>query len=270
MGFRIGAQTYQWLAYAGRFGSTFSWKQVCYEAAQAGYAGLELTGGWFEELPSPDEVTKYCDTVGARIVAFTAGLGSDDDLEVARRKLEYLRTIGGSALMVGPPGSRGVAEEDRVKVLDEYIERCKRLGELCDKYEIPGAAHNHLWTVLEREEEIRRFLEVAPIGWCPDFGHAAGAGADSVALLRDYGSTITHAHLKDVIVDEKGGYVRFCELGRGNAGLDFALILHILEQQGYSRWLVVEQDQTTITPMYDQAVNRDYLAGIGYEAAIRG
>lgn len=270
MKFRIGAQTYQWLAYAAQFGSTFSWRQVCYEAGQAGYAGVELTGGWFSDLPSPEEAMEFCTSVGVRIVAFTAGLSSDEDLELCRRKLEYLKEIGGSALMVGPPGSADVPHTDRLRVLDDFIETCKRLADYCDRYGIPAGLHNHLWTVCETEEEIRHFLEAAPIGWCPDLGHAAAAGADCVALLREFGHLVVHGHLKDVILDEQRRFVRFCELGRGNAGLDFALILHVLAEQGFDRWLVVEQDQTTVTPMYDQAVNRAYLASLGYEAALRG
>lgn len=270
MALKIGVQTYQWLAYANRFGSKFSWQQVCYEGCQAGYVGVELTGGWFEELPSPQETMEFCQAIGVRIVAFTGGVATDDDLELSRRKLEFLKEIGGSALMVGPPSSRGVADEDRARVMDEFIERCKRLGEMCERYGVPAGMHNHLWTVVETEDEIRRFLDAGPIGWCPDFGHAAAAGADVMALLREYGQTIVHGHLKDAIVDEEGKFVRFCELGRGNVGLDWALILRVLEDMGYDRWLVVEQDHTTVTPMYDMAVNRDYLASIGYEAALHG
>ena len=270
MGLKIGVQTYQWLAYANKFGSTFSWKQVCYEGAQAGFVGVELTGGWFNELPSPGELMEFCESVGVKVVAFTGGIMGDEDLELSRRKLEYLREIGGSALMVGVPGSRGVAEEDRAKVRAQFIERCKKLAEYCEQYGIPAGVHNHLWTVIEREDEIREFLEAAPIGWCPDFGHAAAAGADVMALLREYGELIVHGHLKDALVDERGNFLRFCELGRGNVGLDFAVILRVLEDQGYDRWLVVEQDHTSITPMYDMAMNRDFLASLGYEAALHG
>jgi inosose dehydratase len=270
VGFKIGVQTYEWLAYAHRFGSTFSWKQVCYECCQAGFVGIELTGGWFNELPPPDELTTFCQQTGVRIVSFTGGIATDQDLELCNAKLAYLRDIGGSALMVGPPSSRDVPDDQRVKALDQFIERCKRLAELCDEFGVPAGLHNHLWTIVETEEEIRRFLDARPIGWCPDFGHAAAAHADVMGLLREYGETIVHAHLKDVILDENGDYVRFCELGRGNAGLDWAVILHALEEQGYNRWLVIEQDQCTVTPMYDMALNREFIASLGYEAALHG
>ncbi len=270
MGLKVGVQTYEWLAYANRFGSAFSWKQVCYECGQAGFVGLELTGGWFQDLPSPAEVTAFCASAGVRVIAFTGGVGSDDDLELCRAKLEFLREIGGSALMVGPPGSRGVPDDRRLAVLDEFIERCKRLSDYCERYGIPAGLHNHLWTVAETEEEIRHFLDARPIGWCPDFGHAAAAKADVMALLREYGDTIVHGHLKDTLCDEAGNYLRFCELGRGNVDLDFAVILRVLDDQGYDRWLVIEQDQCTVTPMYDMAVNRDFIASIGYEAALHG
>jgi len=270
MGFKVGVQTYEWLAYANRFGSSFTWKQVCYECGQAGFAGLELTGGWFNELPAPEELMGFCEENGVRIVAFTGGVSSDEDLELCRRKLAYLAAIGGSALMVGPPGSRDVPDDQRLKVLNTFIERCKRLSDYCDEFGIPAGLHNHLWTVAETEEEIRHFLDARPIGWCPDFGHAAAAHADVMALLREYGRTIVHGHLKDTVVDENGNYLRFCELGRGNVGLDFAVILRVLQDQGYRRWLVIEQDQCTVTPMYDMAKNREFIASLGYEAALHG
>ncbi len=270
MAFKLGVQTYQWLAYADRFGSSFTWKQVCYEAGQAAWVGVELTGGWFEELPPPDEVMAFCESVGVRIVAFTGGIATDEDFESSRRKVEYLREIGGTALMVGPPGSSGVAPQNRAKTLDDFIERAKRFNEVCEGTGVAPGLHNHLWTICESEEEIRHFLDAKAMGWCPDFGHAAAAGADSMALLREYGGTIVHGHLKDALVDESGRWMRFCELGRGNVGLDWAVILHALDEEKYGGWLVVEQDQTTVTPMYDMSMNREYLASLGYEARIRG
>ncbi len=266
---RIGSQGYQWIAYYNRFGLQINWKLVCYEAAQAGYAGVELTGYLFDQLPGPDEVAEYCQSVGVRVVAVSGGLKSEDDLEALERRLKFLKAIGASALVVGVPASRGLDEEGRAKRLGEFIELTKRLADLCSQYEIPAGVHNHLWTVVETEEELRRFLDAQTVDWCPDFGHAAAAACDVMGLLREYGDRIVHGHLKDAMVDETGQFVRFCELGRGNVGLDFPLILHVLEQQGYERWLVVEQDHTTVTPMYDQAVNRDYLASIGYEWALR-
>ena len=77
--FRIGSQAYQWIAYASRFDMQVNWKLVCYEAAQAGYAGIELTGYLVDQLPDPDEAMKYCESVGIRVVALSGGLSSEED-----------------------------------------------------------------------------------------------------------------------------------------------------------------------------------------------
>ena len=102
-------------------------------------------------------------------------------------------------------------------------------------------------TRIQTREEIERLLELVDVPLLLDSGHLLAAGDDPVACLRDWRDRIDHVHVKDVDLallraapswDEawRGGV--FCELGTGD--LDVAAFLSALD--GYSGWLVVEQD----------------------------
>jgi sugar phosphate isomerase/epimerase len=183
--------------------------------------------------------------------------------------VEVLRLTGGTVLVVGGGGG-GQPGEDEEALFAKLLEDVERMGDLGRELEFPVAFHNHMWSITERPEQIERFLEATEIGWCPDLGHISGGGGDPQALLEKYGARVVHCHLKDVVKDEEGKWVRFCELGKGNAGLDNQRCLEILAAAGFSGWACVEQDQTTVTPYTDQKWNHDYLEGLGWGEELKG
>jgi len=265
MPLKLGCQTYGWAAYAAQYGSTLSYKQVLAEVAKTGFVGVDMTGAFFEQMPEAQTVKRECDDLGLRLVCFSAGVS---DLETARRKLEFLQVTGGTALMVGGgylgPGA------DPEAVFAQLVRDCEKMHALSREMGIPAGFHNHLGCVVETPEQIERFLSETEIGWCPDIGHLASGGGNPVLLLEKWAHRVVHCHLKDSVLDERGKHVRFCELGKGNAGIDIAACLRILEAAGFSGWACVEQDNTTITPFTDQKYNHDYLEGLGYGEALKG
>ncbi len=92
--------------------------------------------------------------------------------------------------------------------------------------------HHHLGTRVQTPAEIERLLEGTDVPLLLDTGHLTAAGGDAVAGLRAWRDRINHVHLKDV----RG--TAFCELGTGEADLEGFLA----DLDGYSGWLVVEQD----------------------------
>lgn len=67
----------------------------------------------------------------------------------------------------------------------------------------PGI-HQHVGTLVESEAETRRTLDELgrdAIGFAPDSGHLAWAGADPVALATEYADRIVGVHVKDVFSD---------------------------------------------------------------------
>src|SRR5207244_10906297 len=93
----------------------------------------------------------------------------------------------------------------------------------------------------------------ALVGLCLDTGHLTYGGGDPVEALRAYNERVWHVHLKDCDADvarraradgwdyhQALSHGIFCELGRGT--VDFRSLVADLRRQGYSGWMVVEQD----------------------------
>lgn len=138
--------------------------------------------------------------------------------------------------------------------------------------------HNHVGTFVETEAEIERLLsmvdpEVLFLG--PDTGHLAWGGVDVVEFTRRHADRIKTAHLKDVtasVVDESRAqgwdygtsnkHGVWTEIGEGC--VDFATTLRLLEDAGFSGWLIVETDVTQKpTALESATICRDTLRKLG-------
>ncbi|MGW3418217.1 sugar phosphate isomerase/epimerase family protein [Streptomyces phaeochromogenes] len=116
--------------------------------------------------------------------------------------------------------------------------------------------HPHVGTWIETEQEIRTVLDAvdpALLAFGPDTGHLHWAGADPVALVRDYADRIAAVHIKDVHTAaavrntaEAGDYTAatfghhvWTEPGRGD--VDLAGLLAALPPR-FDGWYVIEVD----------------------------
>jgi inosose dehydratase len=113
--------------------------------------------------------------------------------------------------------------------------------------------HPHVDTLVETAEQVELALEHTDVPWCFDSGHLLIGGVDPAAFVREHGARIAHAHLKDVdatlaarVRDKSLSLVQatqaglFRPLGEGDARIDEVVAL--LDEAGYERWLVLEQD----------------------------
>jgi len=113
--------------------------------------------------------------------------------------------------------------------------------------------HPHVGTLVETASDVEQALAHTDVPWCFDSGHLLIGGVDPVAFVRDHGDRVAHAHLKDVdaalaahVRDKTMTLVQatqeglFRPLGDGDARIDEVVAL--LDESGYSRWLVLEQD----------------------------
>jgi inosose dehydratase len=150
------------------------------------------------------------------------------------------------------------------------VARCRARG-----YE--PTFHHETGTHVEAPWEIEKVLELTTIGLCLDTGHLLLGGGDPLRAIHDWGERINHVHLKDArravveqIVKEAAPVSEiwrrkaFCRLGDGD--LDVNRVLERL-RDGYSGWLVVEQDvlpEAGGKAAADQRSNREYLAARGF------
>ncbi|MHB8611453.1 MAG: TIM barrel protein [Candidatus Dormibacteraceae bacterium] len=268
------------------------------EVASAGYAGIDLgplgyfgygeelaeklgrhelglAGGFFE-LPFSDparmpatvrELDALFDVFDA-VSASNGGLKPRPtlaDLGSDSRRSRPGQAAGDRSLGFSSEGWKHFAEG-----VEMAVARCRERG-----YE--PTFHHETGTYVEAPWEIEKVLELTSIGLCLDTGHLLLGGGDPVTAIRDWRSRINHVHMKDArravveqIVREAAPVSEiwrrqaFCRLGEGD--LDVDGVLDVL-RDGYSGWLVVEQDvlpDSAGKPAADQRANREYLAARGF------
>jgi inosose dehydratase len=230
--------------------------------AEMGELGIEATElgalGW---LPLDGaQVRAELDRHGLRLVGgfvplvvHEAGLGPTR--EHAARAAAQLATAGAdvfvAALVADLEWSAPPALDD-----DGWKRAGEHLREIADLAAAEGlelVLHPHVGTLAESADDVEQALVHTDVRWCFDTGHLFIGGVDPAEFVRSHAERIGHVHLKDVdarLADEVRSGARplveavqaglFRPLGEGDAGVGEAVDL--LEQSGYERWLVLEQD----------------------------
>jgi inosose dehydratase len=161
----------------------------------------------------------------------------------------------------------------------QFATTLNRVGKITLTHGVKSCFHNHVGATIETREEIDRLFSLVDrnvvfIG--PDTGHLAWAGADVVQFCRDYAGSIKTMHVKDVnpAVLEEGvpagwDYRTFSDKGiwteLGEGCVDFPAIFQVLEDAGFSGWIIVETDVTQLpTPLESAVVSRNYLRRFGF------
>jgi inosose dehydratase len=234
-------------------------ERVLSEMAQLGLTATELGPlGW---LPLDGEsVRRELDRHGLRLVGgFVPLVVHADDFEStrdgAKRAAAQLATGGAevfvAALVEDLDWSAPAPLDD-----DGWKRAGERLRAIADLVasEGPGlVVHPHVGTLLETAADVERALAHTDVPWCYDTGHLLIGGVDPVDFAREHAARIGHVHLKDVdarIADElRAGALTlvqatqaglFRPLGEGDARIDD--VVAVLDESGYERWLVLEQD----------------------------
>jgi inosose dehydratase len=132
-------------------------------------------------------------------------------------------------------------------------EHLRTLADLAAEHGLELVLHPHAGTVLETARDVERALAHTDVAWCLDTGHLVIGGVDPVAFVREHGDRIGHVHFKDVdaalAARLRAGELTlmqavqaglFRPLGEGDARIDE--VVRGLDDVGYERWLVLEQD----------------------------
>jgi len=170
---------------------------------------------------------------------------------------------------------------------DRLVEHLAEIDALVAGHRLTLAIHPHVGTLIERDDAVQRLLADTQAGWCLDTGHLFIGGTDPVDFVRHNGARIVHVHLKDVDAElaarVRAGELSLVEatqlglfrpLGQGDARI--GEVLSALDQEGYERWLVLEQD-TAITgqeppvgdgPVLDVSQSIEYLTTLAPEREV--
>jgi sugar phosphate isomerase/epimerase len=188
---------------------------------------------------------------GAGITIASTGVVSLTNSEsVMRRAFECARAAGLSTMTASYP-----APPDRDTLL--LTERFVR------EYDIRLAFHNHgpedatfpspydVWRTVQPYD--------ARLGLCIDVGHAARAGADPVAAIRDCRTRLYDVHIKDSVAPV--GAKKDLPVGLGFGRIDIRGILAALLDIGYPYQVGLEDEVESPDPIPGMAQSFGYLRG---------
>jgi inosose dehydratase len=234
-------------------------ERVLAEMAALGLTATELgPQGW---LPlDGDGVRAELDRHGLRLVGgFVPVVVHERDLtatrEHANRAAAQLAAAGAdvfvAAAVMDEAWSAPIPLDD-----DGFEPAGANLREIADLVATHGlelVLHPHVGTLVETSDDVERALAHTDVRWCFDTGHLLIGGVDPASFVRDHADRIGHVHLKDVDASlaerVRSGELSlvqatqeglFQPLGEGDARIDE--VVRLLEDAGYERWLVLEQD----------------------------
>jgi len=272
--------------------------QVLAEIAQAGYAGAPAgpPGGRTAEQVLAQYARHGLKPAPGYLGAdFWRDDQRDSILERARQYAALMRELGCAELYVAAGGfdsyvtaggkSRrqlaghvGPADAMTDAEYQRFADTLNQVGAITLEAGVRSCFHNHVGSVIETREEIDRLLALldpALVFLGPDTGHLAWAGADPLALTRDYAARIKTIHVKDIdeAVRARGQAQEwdygtftangiFAELGEGS--VDFPAIFATLREVGFAGWAIAETDVTQKpTALESATISRAYLRSIG-------
>jgi inosose dehydratase len=242
-------------------------ERVFAEARDIGFTGIEL-GGKFPR--DPESLTALLARFQLTLVGgwYSASLltrSAREEIAALQSHLNLLKALN-CRVFIHAETSNAI-HGDRARPLSA-TPRLDRLGwgpfgakltEVADYVAAQGlrfAYHHHLGTVVESGEDIERFLgSTGPsVGMTVDTGHAALAGVDPMALIREHPQRVAHVHCKDVrgqvfrnIKTADGSFLHGVLDGMftvpGDGDLDFKQVMQALAAIGYSGWIIVEAEQ---------------------------
>ena len=236
-------------------------ERVLREAAALGLAAVEA--GPEGLLPQdPAEVSEVLAGYGLSLVGgFVPAVLHDADrreeeLAFVERRAEFFAVAGADVVVLA--ATTGSESYDEVAELDkgswrELFETLSSVEEICARHGLTVALHHHYGTVIERDDQLRRFLEGCDTGLCLDTGHLVIGGSDPVEIADLAEDRVSHVHLKDVDLDLARRVatreLRFKEAARrgafrplGDGDVDVGEVVGRLERSGYGGWYVLEQD----------------------------
>jgi len=268
------------------WGPSLPYTSYLEELLSAGYEGTELGPYGFMPTEAEQLAPQLTDRSLSLISAFVPlHLKKPDlDLTPVRQVGGLLSNLGAAHMVIADAlwpereAVAGRAPESGVSLDDadwgQVVQNISAVCEAAAEFGLRCVFHHHAGTYIGTPDEVKRLLELAPIGLCLDTGHYVYGGGDPVDAVRTFGQRVEYLHFKDV--DPKrlhegrrtklsflGGVSAgvFCELGQGCVRFDD--LLGELDKIGYDGWAVVEQDvdpsSATQRPLECAKASRSYL-----------
>lgn len=247
-------------------------QQAIDDISAAGYPGIQFRIEATTQF-TPQELRSLLQQHNLTFVALSSGTVSidtgDDASQIALHaaNAKFVHDCGGLYLQVLDtlkPYPRTVTPDECTrlgKLLTEIGKRTADVG-------VPLGYHNHLNTISEHPDNLRRVLDASDPKYVKlelDTAHAVAGGGDPALMIETWRHRLLFLHLKDVIDiplgSEHSKYpFKFVELGRGR--VNFPAIFGALHKIDYRGWAVVELDHVTEssrTPLESALISKAYL-----------
>jgi inosose dehydratase len=240
---------------------------VLRDAHALGFEGIEL-GGKF-----PRDPVRLGAELHAHGLALVGGWWSaallvrsvDEEIEALQSHLRLLEALGSGVFIIAEcsntvHGDRRRPLSSAPRLADRqwpaFGERLSSLARYLEDRGLRLAYHFHLGTVVERQEDLDRFIAHTDsrVGFVVDTGHAALGGIDAEGLIRRHPERVAHVHTKDVrrrvfneVMARNGSFLDGVLAGMftapGDGDLDFRGVARALADTSYGGWVVIEAEQ---------------------------
>jgi inosose dehydratase len=234
--------------------------RVLTEAAALGLKAMEQGAlGW---LPTdPQQLRSVLDSYGMSLVGGFVPLVLHDPT----RRQEMRQRADGIADTIAAAGGQHfvtalVADLDDwtrptldAEAWNTLLAGLDELDSLIADHGISQVLHPHVDTLIERADEVDRFLDGCDVALCLDTGHLTIGASDPVAIAEGHAGRIGLVHLKDINA-ATNRRLRQGELGLmsatqaglfpplGDGVVQIARVIETLTDRGYAGWYVIEQD----------------------------
>ena len=198
-------------------------------------------GGWSTNFLDPQEIPKTIADHVAYAREILEPLGCD------HWKINMGQRPPGNNLS----GMKEVLDDDQLKRLADTL---NELGRQTIAMGIRLAPHPHIWGPMERDEEVRRVMELtdpAYVWMTVDTGHIVLGGGDSVKIIDDFFPRVAEIHLKDTFAKYRGNKatperakhrVNSVYHNLGGGGVDFKAVFKVLRDRRWKGWVVIDVD----------------------------
>ncbi|WP_439214174.1 myo-inosose-2 dehydratase [Duffyella gerundensis] len=251
-------------------GSENTFQQTVSEMALAGFTGSEV-GSKYPRDPAvlkPMLEIRGIQICNAWFSTFFANGDKARTIDEFINHMNFLHAMGAKVIGCSEQsksiqGTTLAVFDDKPHFTDEEwrltAEGYNELAEIAAEKGMQVALHHHMGTGIQTRAEIDRFLAETNdnVFLLYDTGHAyysEGSQQEMLAILDRYLPRINHVHLKDVrddvvaqIRNERKSFLDGVRAGTftvpGDGVIDFRPVFALLDERGYTGWMVVEAEQ---------------------------
>lgn len=234
-----------------------------------GFKGIQISGAQAESLEFLDLMAEYdiapaeqyldirCDVNGP--VPGSEAKSAETVRQAALAGVEMLVfAVDGSDDRDRCAGRAASGPQLTDTAFQKLADHIDKFAKIASQHGIASSFHPHAATYIETDVETKKLMALLNadlVGVCLDVGHWLVGGGDPIKAVHDFGTRISHVHVKDVSEDVLGRMLsgeietmhRAVEefklfVPAGTGLLNLQELFSSLHEVGYAGWLMSEQD----------------------------